>query len=147
MYENVWQNTLFCKNYEKSREMKRRYLEKISYEDVRHGFRKLRRSCLDLSLSRKRKNMILGKLLKICPHSPINTVLGYKKGLKTRNVFRFSENTSFQLSNALSIVLTSFKLVKIQQNRYLSVAPPTGFDALPTLYYESFIILAVRVIF
>ena len=34
----------------------------------------------------KRKNMILTKLQKIGPQSSINTVLGYKKGLKTINI-------------------------------------------------------------
>ena len=33
-----------------------------------------------------------------------NTVLGYKKGLKTQNIFSDLENMYFQLSNALSIV-------------------------------------------
>ena len=97
--ENVWQFTLLCKKYEKSRKKKKRYLlEKMSYEDVRHGFRKLRRPlslkknqhlvntfCLISHFGKKKK--ILTKLLKIDPHSPINTVLGYKMGLKTRNIF------------------------------------------------------------
>ena len=74
----------------------------------------------------------------------INTVLGYKKGLKTVNIFLFSENILFQLSNAPSIVLISLKLVKIQQDRYLSVAPPTGFDALRTDQSNSKIVSKVR---
>ena len=135
------QNTLFCKNYEKSRKIKKLYLlEKISYEDVRHGFRKLRRPSLS-------KKQIFQDLVDTCrlnlPFWPkekydfnkitknifINTVLGYKKGLKTVNIFLFCENILFQLSNALSIVLISLKLVKIQQDKHLSVAPPTGSSA------------------
>ena len=33
-----------------------------------------------------------------------NTILGYKKGLKPKNIFSDFENMYFQLSNALSIV-------------------------------------------
>ena len=50
----------------------------------------------------------------------INTVLGYKKGSKTKNIFSMSENMMFELSNALSIVFISLKLVKIRQVKVLS---------------------------
>ena len=36
-----------------------------------------------------------------------DTVLGYKKGSKTKNIFSMSENMMFELSNALSIVFIS----------------------------------------
>ena len=61
----------------------------------------------------------------------INTVLGYKKGSKTKNIFSMSENMMFELSNALSIVFISLKLVKIRQVKVLSVAPPKGHESLP----------------
>ena len=60
----------------------------------------------------------------------INTVLGYKKGSKTKNIFSISENMMFELSNALSIVFISLKLVKIRQVKVLSVAPPKGHESL-----------------
>ena len=60
----------------------------------------------------------------------INTVLGYKKGSKTKNIFSMSENMMFELSNALSIVFISLKLVKIRQVKVLSVAPPKGHESL-----------------
>ena len=60
----------------------------------------------------------------------INTVLGYKKGSKTKNIFSISENMMFELSNALSIVFISLKLVKIRQVKVLSVAPPKGHEKL-----------------
>ena len=56
----------------------------------------------------------------------INTVLGYKKGSKTKNIFSILENIMFQLSNALSIVFISLKLVKLRQIKVFSVAPPKG---------------------
>ena len=59
----------------------------------------------------------------------INTVLGYKKGSKTKNIFSMSENMMFELSNALSIVFISLKLVKIRQVKVLSVALPKGHSA------------------
>ena len=61
----------------------------------------------------------------------INTVLGYKKGSKTKNIFSLSENMMFELSNALSIVFISLKLVKIRQVKVSSVAPPKGHESLP----------------
>ena len=61
----------------------------------------------------------------------INTVLGYKKGSKTKNIFSMSENMMFELSNALSIVFISLKLVKIRQVKVLSVAPPNAHETLP----------------
>ena len=54
----------------------------------------------------------------------INTVLGYKKGSKTKNIFSISESMMFELSNALSIVFISSKLVKIRRVKVLAVAPP-----------------------
>ena len=54
----------------------------------------------------------------------INTVLGYKNGSKTKNIFSMSENMMFELSNALSIVFISLRLLKIRQVKVLSVAPP-----------------------
>ena len=63
----------------------------------------------------------------------INTVLGYKKGSKTKNIFSMSENMMFELSNALSIVFISLKLVKIRQVKVLSVAPPKGHESLLVL--------------
>ena len=59
----------------------------------------------------------------------INTVLGYKKGSKTKNIFSISESMMFELSNALSIVFISSKLVKIRQVKVLSVAPPKGHES------------------
>ena len=56
----------------------------------------------------------------------INTVLGYKKGWKTKHVFSYLENMMFQLSNALSIMFISLKLVKLRQIKVLSVALPKG---------------------
>ena len=64
----------------------------------------------------------------------INTVLGYKKGSKTKNIFSMSENMMFELSNALSIVFISLKLVKIRQVKVLSVAPPKGHEFLPSIF-------------
>ena len=60
----------------------------------------------------------------------INTVLGYKKGSKTKNIFSISENMMFELSNALSIVFISLKLVKIRQVKVLSIAPTKGHESL-----------------
>ena len=59
----------------------------------------------------------------------INTVLCYKKGSKNRNIFSISENMKSQLSNALSIVLISLKLVEILRIEFFSVAPPKVGDA------------------
>ena len=56
----------------------------------------------------------------------INTVLGYKKGSKNKNIFSLSESMMPQLSNALSIILTSLKLVEILRIEFFSVAPPKG---------------------
>ena len=60
----------------------------------------------------------------------INTVLGYKKGSKIKNIFSNLENMMFELSNALSIVFISLKLVKLRQIKVLSVAPPKGHETL-----------------
>ena len=56
----------------------------------------------------------------------INTVLGYKKGSKTKNNTTDFENRMSQLSNALSIVLISLKLVEILRIEFFSVAPAKG---------------------
>ena len=63
----------------------------------------------------------------------INTVLGYKKGSKTKNIFSILENIMSQLSNALSIVFISLKLVKLRHIKVFSVAPPKGPETLPVL--------------
>ena len=60
----------------------------------------------------------------------LNTVLGYKKGSKTKNVFLFLKSAMSQLSNALSIVLISLKLVEILRIEFFSVAPPKGLQTL-----------------
>ena len=59
----------------------------------------------------------------------INTVLGYKKGSKSKNISLNLENMMFQLSNALSIMFISLKLVKLRQIKVLSVAPAKGHSA------------------
>ena len=56
----------------------------------------------------------------------INTVLGYKKGSKAINIFSDLKSMMFQLSNALSIVFISFKLVKLHQIEVLPVAAAKG---------------------
>ena len=58
-----------------------------------------------------------------------DTVLGYKKGSKTKNIFSSLENMMFQLSNALSIIFISLILVKLRQIKVLSAAPPKGHSA------------------
>ena len=68
----------------------------------------------------------------------INTALGYKKGWKTKNIFSISENMMFELSNALSIVFISLKLVKIRQVKILSVAPPKGHVSL---HHRNFVLI------
>ena len=60
----------------------------------------------------------------------INTVLDYKKGSKTKNIFSMLEKIMFQLSNALSIVFISLKLVKLRQIEVFLVAPPKGPETL-----------------
>ena len=66
------------------------------------------------------------KLLKLYMNMSKNTVLGYKKGLKSQNMFSDFENMYFQLSNALSIVFISLKVVEILHIKFFSVAPPSG---------------------
>ena len=56
----------------------------------------------------------------------IKTVLGYKKGWKRKHIFSNLENMMFQLSNALSIMFISLKLVNLRLIKVLSVAPPKG---------------------
>ena len=88
-----------------------------SYEDIRHGVRKLQtpslwsenfcqhlvnRCCLNLNIGQNEQ--IGQKLLKMDLKMSENTVLGYKKGLKTQTILSDFENMYFQLSNALSIV-------------------------------------------
>ena len=72
----------------------------------------------------------------------INTVLGYKRGWKSKHVFSNLENMMFQLSNALSIVFISLKLVKLRQIKVFSVAPPKGPETLPTLKFYPMLSLA-----
>ena len=60
----------------------------------------------------------------------INTVLGYKKGSKSKNISLNLENMMFQLSNALSIMFISLQLVKLRQIKVLSVAPAKGHETL-----------------
>ena len=71
----------------------------------------------------------------------INTVLGYKKGSKTKNIFSILENIMFQLSNALSIVFISLKLVKLRQIKVFSVAPAKGPETLPVNITHNIIML------
>ena len=59
----------------------------------------------------------------------MNTVLDYKKGSKTKDIFSDLKNMMFQLSNALSIMFISLKLVKLRQIKVLSVAPAKGHSA------------------
>ena len=77
---------------------------------------------------------VLRKSLKIGAIWLINTVWGYKKGSKTKNSLSFSKNIMFQLSNALSIVSISLKLVEISQIEFLSVAPAKGHETLPSFW-------------
>ena len=60
----------------------------------------------------------------------INTVMGYKKGSKSKNISLNLENMMFQLSNALSIMFISLQLVKLRQIKVLSVAPAKGHETL-----------------
>ena len=62
------------------------------------------------------------KFVKIGLIGLINTVLGYKKGSKTINIFFDLKSMMSQLSNALSIVSISLKLVKLRQVEFLLVA-------------------------
>ena len=66
----------------------------------------------------------------------INTVLGYKKGSKNKNIFSISENMMFELSNALSIVFISLKLVKLRQIKVFSVAHPKEPETLHGFVYS-----------
>ena len=82
-------------------------------------------------LSEKRKySQFLIKSLKIGLIGLSNTVLVYKKESKDKNIFSFLKNMMSQLSNALSIVFISLKLVKLHQIKFLSVAPPKGHETL-----------------
>ena len=60
----------------------------------------------------------------------INTVMGYKKGSKSKNISLNLENMMFQLSNALSIVFISLKSVEILRIEFFSVAPPKRLQTL-----------------
>ena len=66
------------------------------------------------------------KFVKIGLIGLINTVLGYKKGSKTINIFFDLKSMMSQLSNALSIVFISLKLVKLHQIEVLPVAAAKG---------------------
>ena len=56
----------------------------------------------------------------------INTVSGYKKGSKTMIMFSDLKSMITQLSNALSIVSISLKLVKLRQIELLLVETAKG---------------------
>ena len=71
------------------------------------------------------------KLLEIAVMWLINTVFVYKKGSKTKNDITNFKNIMSQLSNALSIVFISLKLVEILRIEVLSVQPPKGPQTLP----------------
>ena len=60
----------------------------------------------------------------------IITVLVYKKGSRTKNNTTDFENRMSQLSNALSIVFISSKLVEILRIEFFSLAPPKGLQTL-----------------
>ena len=60
----------------------------------------------------------------------IIAVLVYKKEAKTKNNTTDFENRMSQLSNALSIVFISLKLVEILRIEFFSVAPPKGLQTL-----------------
>ena len=59
----------------------------------------------------------------------INTVLGYKKGSKTKNIFSHLESMTSHLFNALSVVSISLKLADILHIELWSVAPAKGHSA------------------
>ena len=56
----------------------------------------------------------------------VNTVLVYKKGSKSKMNIAYFKNIMSQLSNALSIVFISLKLVEILLIEVFSVAPAKG---------------------
>ena len=56
---------------------------------------------------------------------------GLQKGVEKQTCFSNLENMMFQLSNALSIMFISLKLVKLRPIKVLSVAPPKGHETLP----------------
>ena len=60
----------------------------------------------------------------------IITDLVYKKGSKIKNNTADFENRMSQLSNALSIVFISLKLVEILRIEFFSVTPPKGLQTL-----------------
>ena len=62
----------------------------------------------------------------------INTVLGYKKGSKTMIIFSDLKSMMSQLSNALSIVSISLKLVKLRQIEFLLAETAQGHETLRT---------------
>ena len=66
------------------------------------------------------------KFVKIGLIELINTILGYKKGSKTINIFSDLKSMMSQLSNALSIVFISLGLVKLHQIEVLPVAAAKG---------------------
>ena len=66
------------------------------------------------------------KFVKIGLIELINTVSGYKKGSKTMIMFSDLKSMITQLSNALSIVSISLKLVKLRQIELLLVETAKG---------------------
>ena len=66
------------------------------------------------------------KFVKIGLIELINTVSGYNKGSKTIIMFSDLKSMITQLSNALSIVSISLKLVKLRQIEFLLVAIAKG---------------------
>ena len=66
------------------------------------------------------------KFVKIGLIALINTVLDFKKGSKTTNVFSDLKSMMSQLSNAFSIAFISLKLVKLHQIEVLPVAAAKG---------------------
>ena len=92
-------------------------------------------------LSEKRKYLhFLIEWLKIGSIGLVNTVLVYKKRSKFKNIFSFWKNMMSQLSNALSVVFISLKLVKLHQIKFLSVATAKGHETLPNRLFNSHIL-------
>ena len=117
-YDKIGQNDQFCHM------LKIWYLRnETSYDDIRHGVRKLKTSSF---WSEKFWNGQNGqKWLKISLKMFKNTVWGYQKGLKPQNIFSDFENMYFQLSNALSIVFIRCLDTKIQNIEiWVSRVPP-----------------------
>ena len=133
-----------CWSCRKNLAMKNIFLPSSGVENVRnishwaHSTKiNLKKYILDLRVMSDKKIVwktyigihFLIKSMKIGLIRLINTVLVYKKGSKAKNIFSFLKNMMSQLSNALSIVFISLKLVKLHQIKFLSVAPPKGHSA------------------